>query len=177
MRRGNGPKPFFAALGVTVLGVVWLVGALALFNIFFSYPIILIVVGIIGMIANASGLVRRPQPQLPQQRMPYAVPPSQPMYYPPPMPQSAPPAALCWQCGRPNEGRPVCATCGAAQYSQLPQQPMGPYGAAPGYPSAPGYPQVPGYLAGSGYPPAPSQPPASSGWPQPPQQPPHSQSW
>ena len=158
VRKGDGPQAFFAALAVTVVGLIWLLGGLAL-NRFFYYPIILIIVGIIGMITNAAGLVRR-RPQLPQPRLPYGVPPSQGMFYPPqPQPQMAPPPGLCWQCGQPNEGRPVCATCGAAQYIQLPQQPMSPYGAAPGYP------------------PAPMQPPSVNGWPPPPQQPPHSQGW
>jgi hypothetical protein len=181
VKRSDGPRAFLAALAATVVGVIWLVGGLAFFNIFFSYPIILIVVGIIGMITNAAGLVRRPQP--PQARIPYGVPPSQPLYYTPqPMLPVASPSAPCWQCGRPNEGRSICATCGAAQYSQPPQQPMGPYGTAPayppvqGYPPSPNYPPAPNYPPGAGYPPAPVQPPAD-GWGQPPQPPQQGQGW
>lgn len=175
VRRGDGPKAFFAALAVTVLGVIWLVGGLAL-GIFFVYPIILIIAGIIGMITNGIGLLR--QPSLP--RMPYGVPPSQPMYYSPqPMMPMAAPAGPCWQCGRPNNGQPVCAACGAPQYPQPPQQPMGPYGAAPGYPPPPGYPPAPNYPP-MGYPPAPVPTPAANPWEQPsqaPQPPQQGQGW
>jgi len=181
-RGSTGPKPFFAALGVAVLGIVWFVGALTFFNTFFIYPLFLIFVGVVGMVANAGGLIQR-QSQVPPQAMPFAAPPQQPMYVPQqPVPQPAPSSPWCWRCGRPNEGRPVCASCGAAQYAP-PPQPMagGVYSATSGYPpmSASPSPQPSGYPSPPGYPPA--QPPAAGSWPQPPQsppqQPPQRQGW